>query len=58
MNIINMIRNVIIIFSRHVGKPMNADPVSNWEGEEEYEIGEGVQAPRDQHQGATRTVWF
>ena len=53
-----MIRNVIIIFSRHAGKPMNADPVSNWESEEEYEIGEGVQAPRDQHQGATRTVWF
>ena len=38
--------------------PMDADPVSNWECEDEYDIGESIQGPSNQNQGATRTVWF
>ena len=37
---------------------MDADPVSNGECEEEKDIGEGIQAPRNQNQGATWPVWF
>ena len=37
---------------------MDADPVSNGECEEKKDIGEGIQAPRNQNQGATWPVWF
>ena len=40
------------------GKPVDADPVSNGEREEKYDIGEGIQAPRNQDEGTTRPVWF